>query len=48
MAIPRERALQERDFNDWMESIEFVDENNFLLPIILTDDISDDPEADRG
>ena len=39
---------KEKDFNDWMSSIEFVDENNIPLPIVLTKDESDDPEGDRG
>ena len=30
-----------------MESIVFVDKERNLLPVILTDDVSDDPENDR-
>jgi hypothetical protein len=39
---------KEQEFNEWLESIEFVDENNISLPAVLTEDGSDDPEGDRG
>jgi hypothetical protein len=37
----------EKEFNEWMESITFVDEDDNVLPVELTDDITDDPEGDR-
>lgn len=39
---------KEKEFNDWMESIEFVDANNLSLPVVLTADDSDDPENDMA
>ena len=39
--------VSEREFNDWMESIVFVDKDWNPLPVILTEDESDDPENDR-
>ena len=38
---------REKEFNDWLESIVFVDKDGRPLPVILTDDESDDPEGDR-
>ena len=38
---------REREFSDWLESIVFIDKDRNPLPIILTDDDSDDPENDR-
>jgi len=38
----------EKKFRDWLESIVFVDKDGKPLPVILTDDESDDPENDRG
>lgn len=37
----------EKSFNDWMESISFVDKNFKPLPVVLEDDDSDDLEGDR-
>ncbi len=37
----------EQEFNDWLESISFVDTEGNVLPVILTDDITSDPEGDR-
>ena len=37
----------EKEFNDWLESITFVDKNGKPLPVVLTEDDSDDPENDR-
>ena len=37
----------EKEFSDWLESITFVDKDGRPLPVILTDDESDDPENDR-
>ena len=41
-------TIGEQEFNEWLRSIEFVDENNIPLPVVLTEDRSDDPEDDRG
>ena len=37
----------EKEFRDWLESITFVDKDWKPLPVVLTDDESDDPEGDR-
>ena len=37
----------EKEFNDWLESIVFVDKDGRPLPVVLTEDKSDDPEGDR-
>lgn len=37
----------EKEFNDWMESISFVDEEGVVLPVKLTEDETNDPEGDR-
>lgn len=42
------KTEKEKEFNEWMESIEFVDGNNLPLPATLTADDSDDPENDRN
>jgi hypothetical protein len=39
---------REEEFIKWMESITFVDKDGKPLPVVLTDDESDDPENDRG
>lgn len=39
---------KEKEFNAWMESIEFVDRNNIPLPVVLMADDSDDPENDMA
>jgi len=39
---------KEKEFNDWMESIEFVDDDNLPLPVVLAADDSDDPEDDAA
>ena len=44
MAIDEE---SEKDFNAWLNSIEFVDKDGKIIPPVLTDDESDDPEGDR-
>ncbi len=36
----------EKEFNEWMESILFVDKSG-PLPVKLTEDTSPDPEGDR-
>lgn len=38
----------EKEFSEWLESITFVDEDGNVLPVILEDDDSPDPENDRG
>lgn len=38
---------EEKEFNAWLASIRFVDSDNKLLPVVLTDDESGDPEGDR-
>ncbi len=38
----------EIEFSEWLESISFVDEDGNVLPVILEDDDSPDPENDRG
>jgi len=37
----------EHDFNGWLDSIEFVDKRGLVVPAILTEDASSDPEGDR-
>lgn len=38
----------ENEFNDWLESIEFINEKGAVVEPVLTDDVSSDPENDRG
>lgn len=38
----------EQDFNEWLESIQFVDSEGKPLPSELTEDDSQDPENDRA
>ena len=38
----------EKDFDDWMESIAFVDGGGKDLETELKEDRTDDPEGDRG
>jgi len=38
----------EQRFQDWLYSIEFVDENRKLIPLVLEDDDSLDPDNDRA
>ncbi len=35
----------EDEFNAWLDSIEFVDEEGKVIDYELTEDISDDPEG---
>ena len=37
----------DREFNAWLNSIEFVDDEGKIVPPVLTEDESDDPEGDR-
>jgi hypothetical protein len=46
--MPKEDFIGENDFNEWLDSIEFVNSKGKVLPIILTKDESEDPEDDRG
>lgn len=41
------RLEEEQDLNEWLNSIEFVGENGKIIPHILEEDNSDDPEGDR-
>lgn len=36
------------NFNEWLESIRFVDKNGKVLPTKLYPDTTPDPEGDRG
>jgi hypothetical protein len=38
----------DEEFNEWIESIKFVDEEGNVLPVVLTEDVSPDPENDRA
>lgn len=38
----------ERDFGDWLDSIELVDENGKVIPTMLLPDESEDVEGDRA
>jgi len=38
---------KEKNFNDWLEAIEFVDGKGNILDLILEEDASSDPEQDR-
>lgn len=40
--------IEEKEFNDWMESITFVDKTGKVSSHTLTKDVSLDPEGDRG
>lgn len=45
--ISKELEKRERDFNEWMDSIRFVDKDGNLIPSVLTKDNSEDPEGDK-
>jgi hypothetical protein len=45
--MPSLQEQSEREFNAWLDSIDFVDKNGNASPAILTDDESDDVEGDR-
>ena len=38
---------KEKDFNEWLETISFVNSNGELILPTLEDDASEDPEDDR-
>lgn len=38
----------EKDFNDWLQSIKFVDKDGKVILTKLEKDNSDDPENDRA
>lgn len=39
---------KEKDFNEWLDSIDFVDKEGQVIPPVLTNDTSSDPENDRA
>ena len=41
-------SIEEIEFKDWLNSIEFVDEKGNIVTPELTEDDSPDPENDRG
>jgi len=44
----RKQRKKEKGFREWIESIEFVDDDGKVVPPELEDDDSPDPENDRG
>lgn len=44
----RGKIMSEKEFNEWLDSIEFIDEQGAIIPAVLEKDESDDPEKDRG
>ncbi len=46
--ISEKQLKSEKDFGEWLNSIEFIDEEGIVSPLILEDDDSDDPEGDRA
>jgi len=38
----------EDEFNEWLNSIEFVDKDGNIIEPELTKDTTEDPEGDRG
>lgn len=47
MPFTREQKQREKAFNEWLESIKFVDKNGKVMPTKLYNDESDDPDGDR-
>ena len=45
--ISKEQLEKEKAFNEWLDSIKFIDENGMVVPAVLTKDESDDPEDYR-
>ena len=41
------KTEKEQRFQDWLKSIEFVDENRKIISTTLEDDDSEDPDNDR-
>lgn len=39
---------KEKDFNLWLNSIEFINKEGEIIPPVLTEDKSEDPEDDRA
>ena len=39
--------MSEKDFKEWLESIEVVDEDGIVIPAELKEDTSEDPDGDR-
>ena len=42
-----DQEKKEKDFNAWLESINFVDSEGRVVPTRLVEDTSYDPEGDR-
>ena len=42
-----DQEKKEKDFNDWLESINFVDSEGRVVPTRLVEDTYYDPEGDR-
>ena len=42
-----DQEKKEADFNDWLDSINFVDSEGRVIPLKLEEDDSYDPEGDR-
>lgn len=38
---------KEKEFDEWLNSIEFIDENGNIVPPTLEPDPTPDPEGDR-
>lgn len=37
----------EKSFNGFLASVRYIDDENNVVPLVLTDDESSDPEGDR-
>ena len=40
-------SKKEQECTDWFNSIEIVDDEGKVIPAVLVDDTSDDPDNDR-
>jgi hypothetical protein len=38
----------EAEFSTWLQSIKFVDDEGVVVPMVLQDDDSEDPDNDRA
>jgi hypothetical protein len=47
ISMDDDQKKSEFDFNNWLESIKFVDTFGKEIPPVLTKDDSDDPEGER-
>lgn len=45
MPIDEEKEIE---FNEWLESIEFIDAEGRVISAVLEEDDSEDPDNDRG